>query len=254
MLFLTFSMITLIHWLIKTKYFSDRDDKLKLREIIVFEGNLIASDCIIFFLVGRLWCQRGVDHLAWIITILLCNVYFESQQFVSWLRHSVSLYEMHCIWPWQLWTFAGLLIPLLSFIAYLHARNAYRERILWRKLGEIFFFVLFYLTPVISSPYFHFHHWFAGWLLGMHCNFDVWWSRAAMAWCWGMYINGIAVYGRDPVLTCEYAYFLSMDNRCPYMECYTEAMKLKNETGQSGNVTEMIPVDWRNCSSEGFHP
>ena len=74
-----------------------------------------------------------------------------------------------------------------------------------------------------------------------------------MAWCWGMYINGIAVYGRDPILTCEYAYFLSMDNHCPYMKCYTEAMQHKNETGHS-NVTEMIPVDWRNCTAEGFHP
>ena len=94
---------------------------------------------------------------------------------------------------------------------------------------------------------------YAGWLIGMHCNFDVWWSRAAMAWCWDMYINGIAVYGRDPILTCEYAYFLSMDNHCPYMKCYTEAMQHKNETGHS-NVTEMIPVDWRNCTAEGFHP
>jgi hypothetical protein len=69
-----------------------------------------------------------------------------------------------------------------------------------------------------------------------------------MAWCWGMYINGIAVYGRDPVLTCEYAYFLSMDNRCPYMSCYVEAM---NDT--ITNVTEMVAADWRNCSAEGFH-
>ena len=94
---------------------------------------------------------------------------------------------------------------------------------------------------------------YAGWLIGMHCNFDRWWSRAAMAYCWGMYINGIAVYGRDPVLTCEYSMWLSTDNRCPYMKCYLDALAHKNETNHT-DVVEMIPVDWRNCSATGFHP
>eukprot|EP00536_Pseudo-nitzschia_multiseries_P015742 jgi/Psemu1/292184/fgenesh1_pg.942_\ len=77
------------------------------------------------------------------------------------------------------------------------------------------------------------------------------WSQLAMAWCWGMYVNGIAVYGRDPVLTCEYSYFLTIDNRCPYIACYLEGLADVNNT----NITEMVPVDWRNCSAtEGFHP
>eukprot|EP00532_Pseudo-nitzschia_australis_P015939 CAMPEP_0168255924 /NCGR_PEP_ID=MMETSP0141_2-20121125/5529_1 /TAXON_ID=44445 /ORGANISM="Pseudo-nitzschia australis, Strain 10249 10 AB" /LENGTH=96 /DNA_ID=CAMNT_0008192487 /DNA_START=194 /DNA_END=481 /DNA_ORIENTATION=+ len=66
------------------------------------------------------------------------------------------------------------------------------------------------------------------------------WSRLAMAWCWGMYVNGIAVYGRDPVLTCEYAYFLTIDNRCPYISCYLEGLADVNNT----SVKEMVPVDW----------
>ena len=77
------------------------------------------------------------------------------------------------------------------------------------------------------------------------------WSRLAMAWCWGMYVNGIAVYGRDPVLTCEYAYFLTLDNRCPYISCYLEGLADKNNT----KVKEMAPVDWRNCSAtDDYHP
>jgi hypothetical protein len=106
-----------------------------------------------------------------------------------------------------------------------------------------------------TSPYFHLHHWYSGFLLGMHCNFNVWWSRAAMAWCWGMYINGIAVYGRDPVLTCEYAYFLSVDQHCPYVQCYVDALKEQvNHTVNNHTVHEMVPVDWRNCSSTDYHP
>ena len=244
-IFLTFSMIGTIHWLVKAKIFSDRDHSLKFLDILVFEGNLIVSDCIVFFLVGRLWRQRGVDHLAWILPLLLCNVYFESQQFFSWLRHSVTLYEMHCIWPWQLWVFVGLLVPLISCTVLFHAKKAYQDRRLWRKIGEMAFFILFYLVPVISSPYFHFHHWFAGWFLGMQCNFDLWWSRIVMAWCWGMYINGIAVYGRDPLLTCDYAYFVATDQHCSFVEPNMSSLFWE----------DMKPAaDWRNCSAHGYHP
>jgi hypothetical protein len=125
---------------------------------------------------------------------------------------------------------------------------------------------LFFVAPVVTSPFFHFHHWFAGWLLGMHCNVDVWWSRAAMAWCWGMYINGIAVYGRDPVLTCEYAYFLTVDLNCPYYVGVDDDCQLLGEEEdhslygattalmQQLLVGDLEPADWRNCSASGYHP
>jgi hypothetical protein len=94
---------------------------------------------------------------------------------------------------------------------------------------------------------------FAGWLLGMHCNYDVWWSRAVMAWCWGMYINGIAVYGRDPVLTCEYAYFVASDNRCPFVDKNSSNLFTGMELFLMGDNMPP-PDDWRNCSSHGYHP
>jgi len=78
-----------------------------------------------------------------------------------------------------------------------------------------------------------------------------------MAWCWGMYINGIGVYGRDPVLSCALAYFYSVDLRCPYIKCYTEALAHPvndTTTPTPPPVVEMEPVDWRNCSSDGYHP
>lgn len=71
-----------------------------------------------------------------------------------------------------------------------------------------------------------------------------------------MYINGIAVYGRDPVLTCEYAYFLSVDNHCPFVNCYLDALKDMEEHPNNAThvVEKMDPVDWRNCSARGYHP
>jgi hypothetical protein len=112
----------------------------------------------------------------------------------------------------------------------------------------------FFLFPLTTSKYFHMHHWFAGWCFGMHCNFDVWWSRAIMAWCWGAYINGIATYGRDPALTCEYAYFLTVDQKCPYVQCYLEALLLPHNMTNVTHVKEMIAPDWRNCSAvDAYH-
>jgi hypothetical protein len=93
---ITFLAIGFMHWLIVVSSSKDRDLHLKIWEIWVYNGNLITSDCIVFFLVGRLWKQRGIDHLAWIGMVLLSNLYFESQQYVSFLQHSLTLYEMSC--------------------------------------------------------------------------------------------------------------------------------------------------------------
>ena len=250
-IFLTFGSIALVHWIV-SKTYSDRDVNLQLRDIWIFEGNLIIGDCVTFFLVGRMWRQRGIDHLAWILPIVLCNVYFESQNYFAWLQHHLSLYDMHCLWPWQLWLFFLILIPVNGLIFVCYFIRGYQERVLLMKLVEICMCTFFFLLPSAPSQYFHFHHWFAGWFCGMHFNFDVWWCRAIMAYYWGMYINGIAVYGRDPILTCEYGYFLSIGNSCPYLSYYTE--NLKNQTNTTHQFAEMVPVDWRNCSDYGYQP
>jgi hypothetical protein len=257
-LLLTFGSVFFLHWLVSFRA-NHRDADLKVWQLWVFDGNLMVGDAVAFFVVGRLWQQqRGVDHLAWIATMVLANLFFESQHYIPFLRHSFTLYEIHCVWPWQLWLFAGLIIPLILAVVVAHGIRAYRDKILWMKLIELGLCVLFFVAPVVTSPYFHFHHWFAGWLLGMHCNVDVWWSRMAMAWCWGMYINGIAVYGRDPVLTCEYAYFLTVDLRCPYVDnCPVEGDKdpLYGATAlMQLLVGDLEPADWRNCSASGYHP
>jgi hypothetical protein len=272
---LTFLGIFGLHWMVSHRT-NHRDLYLRVWHLWVFQGNLIVRDTIVFFWVGRLWRrqQRGVDHLSWILVVVLSNVYLESQHYVSFLRHSATLFEIHCVWTWQLWVFVVLgILPVVIAVAVAHVIRAVREQRLGIQLAEIALSAAFFLAPVVSSPYFHFHHWFAGWLIGMHCNVDVWWSRAAMAWCWGMYINGIAVYGRDPVLMCEYAEFLTKDQRCPFATSCDVSSSFPNSSsvvegwsglveGWSGLVSplyaddDMPPpaVDWRNCSSNGYHP
>lgn len=233
----------------------EHDPNMKLSDLFLYEGSLIALDVTVFYVVGRLHQQRGVDHLAWIGTALMANLYSSGITNLPFLQHSLTLYEMHCRWPWQLWLFVGLLVPLVVALILWHVHHAVQHRVFVVKLFELIVTVAIFLVPPMTSNYFHFHHWFAGWLIGMHCNFDVWWSRAAMAWCWGLYLNGIAAYGRDPLLTCGYAYWLSTDLRCPYVQCYLEALQRpQNDTSPHPPVQPMIPPDWRNCSADSYHP
>ena len=227
----------------------ENDQRLTLGNVWVYEGNLIAADAVVFFLVGRLHLQRGVDHLAWIMCALLANVYSSYITSFDFLQHSFTLYEAHCTWPAALWIFVALAAVLIVAVMLQHVRYAVNHGLLVQKVMELLLAVTVFLAPLMTSPYFHFHHWFAGWLIGMHCNFDVWWSRAVMAWCWGAYINGIAVYGRDPILTCGYSFYVSASQRCSYMECYIDGINEFINGTNTTVVAPMLPPDWRECQA-----
>lgn len=210
-------------------------------------------DVLSFYLVGRLYNQRGVDHFGWILWVVLANIYSSVITLMPFLQHSFTLYEMHCTWPTALWLFVLMVAIFVIMIILSHVRLAVDSGLFFQKFIELTLAAILLVVPLTFSPFFHFHHWFAGWLIGMHSNFDVWWSRSVMAWCWGCYINGIAVYGRDPVLTCGYSYYLSTSLRCPYMKCYLEGIhKINNETNQT-EVDPMLSPDWRNCSASTYH-
>jgi hypothetical protein len=228
--------------------------QFKLGGFWLYESKDVVTDSLVFFVVGRLYNQRGVDHLAWLLTAFLANVYASSINDFAFLRHSFTLYELHCTWPWKLWVFVIVLTGVTSSLLFLHIRYYVRHQILLRKLFELTMCVVLFFLPYTFSPYLHLHHWFAGWFIGMQANLDVAWSRAAMAWCWGLYINGIAAYGRDPVLTCGYTYWLSMQNVCPYLKCYWDALKAAhhNETS-TPTYAPMVPPDWKNCSASTYH-
>ncbi len=144
-----------------------------------------------FFVVGRLFRKNGIDNLAFVLVLFTSAIYTSTEYKFRFLRYSVSLFEIHCLWPWKLWVFVGILIPLVIVIVFKHVQYAMQHGLLVSKLVELTLSVLFFLVPVVSNSNFHFHHWYAGWLVGMHCSFDTWWSRATMAWFWGMYIQGI---------------------------------------------------------------
>ena len=82
-----------------------------------------------------------------------------------------------------------------------------------------------------------------------------------MAYFFGMYVNGIAVYGRDPVLTCQYARFISEDQHCPATFYSDQSISVSYSLldfaarlFSSSIEDDLNPSEWRNCSSKGYHP
>jgi predicted nucleic acid-binding Zn-ribbon protein len=301
---MTFLSIAVVH-IIVGQLFNDRDQSLQIWQIIVYEGDSIIRDCFIFFVIGRVYKQQlfvestSINTICiWFIGILIANLYFECQNYIWFLQHSVSLYEIHCIWPWELWLFAIVVVVLFSSICIAHIKIIYHQKKRNQfkiKIMEILSCLLFFIIPLVvvkqnERQYLHFHHWFAGWFLGMHFNLsDQWWSIGCMAYCYGMYINGIAVYGRDPLLTCDYANFITEDLNCPssFIETTATMFSYNNDEnidvddslsssyiGMSfnGNMVHAVlslflggdynkidinsdpAADWRNCSSNGYHP
>jgi hypothetical protein len=227
----------------------EHDSEYGYSELILYDGPNILLDMITFFFLGRLHKQKiAVDHLSWVIILITASLYASLENTVTWLQHSFTLYEIHCQWPWQLFAFVAVLVPLSILIIVKHIQYAIQERVIFMKLIELSLGGLLFLGPQISHPNFHLHHWYVGWLLGMHCNFDTWWSRATMAWFWGLYVNGIAVYGRDPLQTCDYAFYISKDTRCSFLTCFMhQEIDEQNKTHDVYN--KPYEVDWRNCSS-----
>jgi hypothetical protein len=233
----------------------EHKESYTLGDMMQYDLPSILLDGSFFFLVGRLYRKPGVDHVAFVGMTWLASCYTSGLTTMPFLQHSVTLYDMHCYWPVALWIFVAILIPLIMTVIIWHVIYIVKQGRLVMKLVEMSLTICLFLLPNMASPHFHFHHWFAGWLLGMHCNLDTWWSRATMAWCWGQYVNGIAVYGRDPLLTCGYSYYLSSQAlTCPYLQCYyDEQRRAHNMTILLPNMTTEdippIPVpDWRHCT------
>ena len=241
-----FHVIRIMDW--------EHTQTLHLHDLYTYQSPIIIQDAIVYFVVGRLYQQRGVDHLAWIGTCLAACVFSSLLTRVKFLQHAATLYEIHCRWPWQLFVFVLVVAPVVVGMILAHVKRAVQEKRFVSKLIELILALTLFLGPYLPSKYLHLHHWYVGWLFGMHFNVDVWWSRAASAWCWGLYVNGIAAYAHDPVLTCGYSYWLSEHMRCPYLDCYLQELEHPTALNDTNHVDQMVTPDWRNCSADSYHP
>jgi len=223
------------------------DENYTLHDFIQYDFTTVLLDLLCFFFVGRL-CNsscRGIDCLfPWGILITLGSIYPSIANDFEFLRHSVTMYEIMCTWPFILFIYAlGLVIMAIVFGVSL-IRSHHRRKVLPSRIVEALALSCLFILPGATSNTFHLHHWFGMWFLGMQSNAPEWWARAFQAFALGSYINGIAVYGRDSVLGCQEAFYRSTNQECDFMQCYS-TLNPENET----EYKEFVAPDWRLCNA-----
>lgn len=233
----------------------EHDEEYSMSDFILYDFNLVTLDIISFFVVGRLFERNGVDVVHPFLFPMAMGCLFPSVSAELWfMQHSFSMYEVMCRWPWELFLFVFLAVFLGGALAVSHLKYAYKLRILPSRLVEACLLTSMLILPYASNPNFHFHHWYASWMLGMHSNLPSWWSKATLAFLWGQYMNGVAVWGRDPILTCAYSFQISTNLQCPYMQCYTIPSNSTDDViddDTPDNYADFVAPSWHNCSAEG---
>ena len=247
---LKFAVITLlaicsVHQIIRFVDW-EHDSNYDLSDFVLYDLNYVLLDIPFFFVVGRLHDRGGFDRL-WpcLAPMSIGCVYNSWSSEFRFLRYSASAYEVVCLWPWTTYAYALGCALLAAGVVALHVRRHRRDGVLLSRLLELAILAGLFIGPYASHPNFHLHHWYFSWLVGMQFNSDAWWSLASLAFMWGQYVNGVAAWGRDPLLTCAYSYYMSTDIRCPYMSCYFEKDK---DTGED-HYKAFVAPDWRNCSA-----
>ena len=78
------------------------DENYTLQDFIQYDFSVVLLDLLFFFFVGRLYNPycRGIDRLfPWGIFMGSGAVYPSIANYFDFLRHSISMYEIHCRWP-----------------------------------------------------------------------------------------------------------------------------------------------------------
>ena len=210
---LSYLIIVLLHAMIRGLDY-ENDSSLTLSAFHTFDLHSCALDAVVFFVVGRMHERPGIDSLSFILPVLLGGWFFSAMTEWSWARHNVSAHQIMCEWPTELFIFVFCGLSCIGFSVFKHVQYGWRDGILVSRFCEFGATFVVFVLPTANDPFYQFHHWFATWLVGMHLNQNYWWSRVSMALFWGVYLNGIAVYGRDSILGCKSAYYNSEQQKC----------------------------------------
>ncbi|EKX39483.1 hypothetical protein GUITHDRAFT_76391 [Guillardia theta CCMP2712] len=218
------------------------EEKYNMSLFFLHFWGAFSVDLLVIFLVGRMHTRRGVDQLSLILPCLLGSIYPSAVDELRFARVSLSLFEMYCRWSIATWLFASVELLLVAAALFAHFIHARRTGRLSTLLSDAILGFLLFLFPQIADPAFHLHHWFVAWLVAMLARFEPYWSRGTQMFFVGYYINGIAVYGRDPLLACANVAFLNTKMGCGIGE-------MNNATNNSHPHVYVPPNLW-NCTGD----
>jgi len=261
------------------------DETYSIRNMILYDSKDITLDIISFYFIGRLYKSSSIDTMEFILPCIITSIlqsWGSSTSHLSNLVHSITPQEMKCDWGYSMYFLIfGICIPLLILIVGLHVKQSIKQQQQQQqqnisstssssssssiqKLIEFLLTLIIFLFPYIGNQFFHLHHWYYGWMFGMHCNLGTysrsysgysnsgysrysrysnsntgngngngngngsstrngnsksscWWSRLCMSIFWGIYINGVSIFGRDPIMTCDITLYQSQNQLCPYI-------------------------------------
>lgn len=194
-------------------------DKLySIQNFMAYDLGGVVLDSFVFAIVSRLHRRNGVDCLLpFFLPMVISAVYVSwSSNEIWFLQNSITLHDMRYTWSWQLYLYAAVCCTLIGVVLCLHIVFSIRDKSYAHRLLEMALIAMVFIIPgaVTNHETFHLHHYYSFWMLGMLFSREEWWSQVSMAIAWGQYINGIAAWGRDSVLTCEFADFAAAGNGC----------------------------------------
>ena len=106
----------------------EHDTEYSYADMILYDGPQIVLDIVGFFVLGRLYKKKiGVDHLAFLLVMLASSLYVSLANKVNWFQHSFTLYEVHCTWPWQLFVFVAVVVPLSCIVISSMSNTRYKR-------------------------------------------------------------------------------------------------------------------------------
>ena len=181
----------------------EHDEHYTIRNFISFDLGSVVLDAGAFAVISKVYQRDGVDRLSFFLPMAISIIYGSWSTEIWFLKNSITLHNLKHTWQWQLFLFAGICIIIILAVLGLHVFRSIRDGSIIHKFVKMLMLAILFIVPGSTHEAFHLHHWASFWLLGMFFSRPEWWSQLSMAICWGQYINGIAVWGRDSVLTSE---------------------------------------------------
>lgn len=198
-------------------------------------------DLLVIFFVGRMCRRRGADTPLFFVMSLLGSLAPSAQDAIPFMRVSLSLYAIMCQWQPMTGVWVAGEVTLLACITAKHVRHAIASKVALSWTAEAMALVVIFFLPNSADSAFHMHHWFFAWIIALLARFDPAWSVATQAFMIGYYVNGIAIYGRHPVLACKDVVFLNQQQGCGL---------IRNQTnGTNPSPIYVSPNPW-NCSGD----
>jgi len=89
---------------------------------------------------------------------------------------------------------------IIFLLLILHLVKMNKDALLPGRAFELVMIVGLTVGPLIGHEHFHLHHWTWAWIGALVFNLRYEWSFALNGFMVGVYVNGIGIWGRNPVV------------------------------------------------------